>query len=277
MVSAAACLVPRPKRLEWTREWRAELWQLRHRRRRAKVGLGELSERLSLAYGLLADALWLQVDWVRETARGSASACLLRLLFSCLVCAAMEWMVVGSWLSFGRVLRSHFVAGYVFVAVPAVFVAVATYPLRPLRCDRRDIRADGSRPARARWNVFLWAKVTLTLTLGFLASIVATVPLRATIGSRADWVELLLWAVVVTTGLRWALLNQEQRCQRCLRTLCEPTRIGPPSRNFLDWNGTELVCSNGHGLLQVPEMPGSWCWYDLWVELDAGWQGAIPG
>ena len=57
---------------------------------------------------------------------------------------------------------------------------------------------------------------------------------------KADWIELLMWAVFVTAGLRWALLNQEQRCQRCLRMLSQPTRVGIPSRNFLEWSGTEL-------------------------------------
>jgi len=30
----------------------------------------------------------------------------------------------------------------------------------------------------------------------------------------------------------------------------------------------ELACADGHGLLHVPEMRGSWCWYDRWVEQD---------
>ena len=82
-----------------------------------------------------------------------------------------------------------------------------------------------------------------------------------------------MYAVTVTLGLRWALLNQEQRCQKCLRMLSQPTRVGYASRNFLEWNGTELICADGHGLLHVPEMQGSWCWYDLWVELDPSWSG----
>ncbi len=37
-----------------------------------------------------------------------------------------------------------------------------------------------------------------------------------------------------------------------------PARVGQPSRSFLAWNGTELICVDGHGLLHVPEMPTSW-------------------
>jgi hypothetical protein len=126
---------------------------------------------------------------------------------------------------------------------------------------------------RARWNLFLSAKVGLTLILGFLVSVVTAIPARMAVGRYADWVELFVSSLVVTIGLRWALLNQEQRCQKCLRMLSEPTRVGAPSRNFLEWNGTELVCTEGHGLLHVPEMQGSWCWYDRWVELDPSWGG----
>jgi len=93
------------------------------------------------------------------------------------------------------------------------------------------------------------------------------------VGRYSDWAELTLYALVVTVGMRWALLNQEQRCQKCLRMLSQPTRVGNPSHNFLEWSGTELVCADGHGLLHVPEMQGSWCWYDLWVELDPSWSG----
>ena len=265
----AGMLVPAARRLDWTREWQAELWQLRHDRRRAEYR--NFSAALSLAYGLVADAAWLRLDWVRDSARGSAGSCLSTLAAYCLLCGTTELAIAGSWHVFSRILFTHFFGGFVFVAIPAIFASVATYPLRPLRCDRRHIRAEGLLSARARWNLFLVAKVALTLALGFLATLVATVPARMAVGRYADWVELLLSSLVVTAGLRWALLNQEQRCQKCLRMLGQPTRVGPPSRNFLDWNGVELVCSDGHGLLHVPEMQGSWCWYDQWVELDPSW------
>jgi hypothetical protein len=270
----AVRLVPGPKRLDWAKEWEAELWHLRHENRRVRGGA---LEALSLAHGLMADAAWLRLDWARDSARGSAASCLWMLSAWCLLCAATEWFAAGSWHSFVRILAAHFFGGFIFVSVPAVFVAVATYPLRPLRCDGKHLRAEGRLSSRARWNLFLGVKVVLTLMIGFLASVVATIPARMVVGRYADWVELLMSALVVTVGMRWALLNQEQRCQKCLRMLSQPTRVGPPSRNFLDWNGTELVCSDGHGLLHVPEMQGSWCWYDVWVELDPGWSSLFGG
>lgn len=267
----AGSLVPPPQRLDWTKEWQAELWQLRHEPRRACQR--SLAGIASLAYGLVADAAWLRLDWARDSARGSAASCLFTLLAYCLLCAAMELEIAGSWNAFVRVLAAHLFGSFIVVAVPAVVAAVGTYPLRPLRCDLQHAGLKRVLSARTRWNLFLVAKVGLTLALGFLISVVATVPARMAVGRYADWVELIVSSLVVTIGLRWALLNQEQRCQKCLRMLSEPTRVGAPSRNFLEWSGTELVCTEGHGLLHVAEMQGSWCWYDRWVERDPGWGG----
>ena len=43
------------------------------------------------------------------------------------------------------------------------------------------------------------------------------------------------------------------------------------SRNFLAWNGTELICAGGHGLLHIPELPTSWFSTQRWLYLDASW------
>jgi hypothetical protein len=130
--------------------------------------------------------------------------------------------------------------------------------------------------ARVRWSGFLWAKLILVLVLGLLWIELVRGPVAGVIGRYVDWFDLLGSGLVVTLGLRWALLDQAHRCQKCLRVLGQPTRVGPPSRNFLDWSGTELACTNGHGLLHVAEMPGSWCWYDRWVELDPALSGWFP-
>ena len=269
----ASGLAPAAKRAEWVREWQAEFWQLQHGKRRVRSERGELHEALSLAYGMFADAAWLRLDWARESARGSAYTCLWVLSVYCLLCAATERVAAGSWWLFFRVLTTHFFGEFVLVAVPAIFAAVATYPVRPLRCNRQHPGSKGWLSTRAKWNLFLAVKVMLTLALGFLATLVAAGPARMVLGKYSDWFELAMYAVTVTLGLRWALLNQEQRCQKCLRMLSQPTRVGYASRNFLEWNGTELICADGHGLLHVPEMQGSWCWYDLWVELDPSWSG----
>jgi len=268
LIPLAGRVVPRQRRLDWVKEWQAELWHQRQGDRRVWRERGALHDAASLAYGLVADAAWLRVDWAREIFRGSAYSCLWVLAAYCVLCAAMVRAVEDSWHAYFQVLTAHFFGGFVIVAAPAIFAAVATYPLRPLRCNRQHAGARGILSTRAKWNLFLAAKVMLMLALGFLASMAATGYIRMVVGRYSDWFELGLYALVVTVGMRWALLNQEQRCQKCLRMLSQPTRVGNPSHNFLEWSGTELVCADGHGLLHVPEMQGSWCWYDLWVERD---------
>jgi hypothetical protein len=41
--------------------------------------------------------------------------------------------------------------------------------------------------------------------------------------------------------------------------------VGRPSHNLLEWNGTELLCPDGHGHLSVPEMETSWCQSSRWT------------
>jgi len=273
LLPRAVQLVPRPRRADWQREWQAELWHFRNQSTHPASARSCLTATISLSYGLLADAAWLRSDQWKENARGSAASCLAALFLYCLLCILVERVYAGSWHSFGALIASHFLGGFIFIALPAIFAAFATYPLRPLRCDHRHSSNEGFLSTRTRWNLFLSVKILLTLALGFFATIAITAPVRLVIGPLTDWIELLLWAFAVTFGLRWALLNQERRCQRCLRILSQPTRVGVPSHNFLEWNGTELACSDGHGHLHVPEMQGSWCWYDRWVELDPSWAG----
>jgi len=260
-------LVPPARRAEWAREWQAELWQLEH----GPIRPSRLTVALSLGYGLIADALWLRMDFVRGVTRGSAGLCLATVASWCLVLGWVQLAIAGSLQGFVRLLASHFFGGFIFVGMPAILAAVATYPLRPLRSDHRQVPSGRFSSVWVRRSAFLSAKIALTLLLGFLSSVVATSPLREMAVGWADWVELFLFSFTVTVGLRWALLNQEQRCQKCLRMLGQPTRVGLPSRNFLDWSGTELACEDGHGRLHVAEMQGSWCWYDKWVELDSSW------
>jgi hypothetical protein len=72
-------------------------------------------------------------------------------------------------------------------------------------------------------------------------------------------------------AIRWALRDQRNRCPVCLRLLSSPTRIGAAAQTFLEWYGTELVCSRGHGLLYVPEIPTSSYWAHRWQYLDPSW------
>jgi hypothetical protein len=70
-------------------------------------------------------------------------------------------------------------------------------------------------------------------------------------------------------AFRWALQDQRRRCPVCLHRLTNPIRFGQPSHAFLDWYGTELICSEGHGMMHVPEIPTSSYPEPRWVSLDA--------
>ncbi|HTJ28968.1 MAG TPA: hypothetical protein VL346_00615 [Acidobacteriaceae bacterium] len=260
----ALAIVPAPRRSEWSREWHAELWHL------CRKSPGRQPHPVSLARGMLADALWLRADSIRVTSPGSASLCLLSLVAACLVVAAAELIVAGSLHAFTQTVIAHFCRNYVCIAIPAILAAVITHPVRPMRRDNNPSR-EGLVSMRTRRALFLGARVALTLTLAFFAILFVLSPFHFAGRLVLGWAELILDAVTITASLRHILLNQEQRCQRCLHTLGQPTRVGPPSRNFLYWSGTELACAEGHGMLQIPAMRGSWCWYDRWIEDDAAW------
>jgi hypothetical protein len=82
------------------------------------------------------------------------------------------------------------------------------------------------------------------------------------------------WLFLVTgmIALSWSLHDQCRRCRVCLKRLGNEASVGAPSYLLLDWWGTELVCSEGHGLLHVPEMKSSWLEFEQWVRLDESWK-----
>ena len=89
--------------------------------------------------------------------------------------------------------------------------------------------------------------------------------------TTAQYMQLGLSFFGFLFGFRWILQDQRKRCPVCLRVLSHPARVGQASRNFLAWNGTELICAGGHGLLHIPELPTSWFSTQRWLDLDASW------
>jgi len=113
-----------------------------------------------------------------------------------------------------------------------------------------------------RW-MFLAAKIAFILPIVFFGSL----DLFSFIAVGLQPHSLIVGTVV---GLRWALNDQRRRCPVCLRVLTNPTLIGAPSRTLLEWYGTELICTKGHGLLHVPEIPNSYS-QQRWLRLDSSW------
>jgi hypothetical protein len=122
-----------------------------------------------------------------------------------------------------------------------------------------------------RWS-FLGCKFALLLPTVYLVSL-DLAHLRTTINPiSSEYIQLISSFSICLLGLRWMLRDQRQRCPVCLGKLTHPARVGQPSRSFLAWNGTELICVGGHGLLHVPEMPTSWFSEQRWLYLDPSWE-----
>ncbi len=171
-------------------------------------------------------------------------------------CIGLPWLL-GQPLS--NVLLVLFLA---CIALPATLpLSLSEAPVRRGPLPRATL------PHRA---AFLAAKLLLVPPLVLLCSIALTWapnfgPNTALLTQFVTGVPTLLFA------FRWILHDQRRRCPECLQLLSNPARVGQASRNFLAWNGTELLCVRGHGLLHIPELPTSWFSTQRWLALDASW------
>jgi hypothetical protein len=126
-----------------------------------------------------------------------------------------------------------------------------------------------------RW-AFLSVKFILIVPIVYFASLDLAYGSGFLSVGASEFLELLVSFCALLFAFRWALRDQRKRCPVCLRTLTNPARVGQFSRNFLAWNGTELVCLSGHGLLHVPDIPTSWFSSQRWLYLDPSWSGLFP-
>ena len=102
-----------------------------------------------------------------------------------------------------------------------------------------------------RWS-FLTAKIALLLPAVFFVALDLAYLPPAFTPSSAQSIQRVAWFLLCLFGFRWAVRDQRCRCPICLSLLGHAARLGHPSKSFLAWNGTELACSGGHGLLQIP-------------------------
>jgi hypothetical protein len=133
------------------------------------------------------------------------------------------------------------------------------------------------RKLQARRAFFFSAKVGLAFLLVFLGGLEWSRSKSAILFGSKDPAAgpFLLWLFILGTMgvLFWAISDQRARCRVCLRLLCFPVRVGCPGCLLLNWSGTELLCSEGHGLLHVPHMAPSWDEQaEHWIALDESWQ-----
>lgn len=159
---------------------------------------------------------------------------------------------------------------YLFAVLLACLALPATtsLPLGEYRITSRKL----SWSKRLRRWCFLGSKLALLLPIVYFVSL-DLAHFRPTVDpASSEWIQLVSAFSICLFGLRWSLRDQRQRCPVCLGKLTHPARVGQPSRTFLAWNGTELICVVGHGLLHVPEMPTSWFSTQRWLYLDPSWE-----
>ena len=127
-----------------------------------------------------------------------------------------------------------------------------------------------------RW-VFMSTKIGLLLPLVYFSSVDLAYWPTTYYSNSLEYAQLIFSFSICLFGLRWALLDQRQRCPVCLRRVSNPARVGHASRTFLAWYGMELICTEGHTLLHVPGMPTSWFSTQRWLYLDTSWEFLFAG
>jgi hypothetical protein len=174
----------------------------------------------------------------------------------CFDCISVSWLALQP------------TSNFVFALLLACLALPATTALPlgdyPRRRDRMALRVHAR-----RW-IFLAVKFVLVLAVVYPASIVlAWGPSLA--GSTAVFLQVATAFPALLFAFRWILQDQRRRCPECLRVLSNPARVGQASCNFLSWNGIELFCDRGHGLLHIPELATSWFSTQRWLCLDSSW------
>lgn len=241
--------VPFNQQEEWIRSWAAELWCCHHAPCDVRTR--------TLFFGVLQDALWLRGEQVRQAVSGTAVLCLFALLILIGVSSLPALSHSGRWGGLGFWLMRQ---GPRF-SCESVLIAFVSYATAPFQVG-------GIATRRQVWlkaRLFHWARTFLVLVLAFNLSADLSYPLRTLVPLTAEFLQSMSFAFLALLGLRWSLQDDIARCRQCLRSLAAPERVGRPSHNFLEWNGTELLCSHGHGLLSVPELETSWCRASAWV------------
>ena len=126
--------------------------------------------------------------------------------------------------------------------------------------------------SRSRSWAFLMAKISLLLAIAYFASVDLDCSLVQPLSQFSGCIQAGSSFAFCYLGLNWAFRDQQHRCPVCLRRMAHPINVGQPSRTFLSWNGTELLCERGHTLLHIPLVRTSWFEVQRWVCLDQSWQ-----
>jgi MacB-like periplasmic core domain len=134
-----------------------------------------------------------------------------------------------------------------------------------------------SRMRRAARLGFLGMKIILLMSITYFSSVDLAYWHSSASTPSGVYVQLVATFAIFLFGMRWALMDQRQRCPVCLKRVTNPAQVGLASRTFLAWSGTELICSDGHTLLHIPGLPTSWFSTQRWLYLDTSWDFLFVG
>ena len=122
-----------------------------------------------------------------------------------------------------------------------------------------------------RW-AFLCAKICSLLPIVYFSSLDLAYWHTPLYSAASQYMQLISSFTICLFGMRWVMLDQRQRCPVCLKRVTHPASVGLASRTFLAWNGTEMICTDGHTMLHVPALPTSWFSTQRWLYLDTSWR-----
>lgn len=260
-VCGPALLVNREEREEWLAEWKSELWYLLDGSRydfRSPVSINWDITRFCM--GAVNDAISLRRNssrprrWLQSATR--CLALLAGLAVTTSLLALWEKRLHPPYTAPECVLGQLGVIGIALLILPAI----TTLSIGECPATRH------SRALSVRRWLFLAIKIVLILAIVFCGSLDLG-PIVASPGFR-PYATLIGYIL----AFRWTLADQRRRCPVCLELLRNPVRIGQPSHIMLDWYGTELMCSRGHGLLHTAETPTSSYGAQQWLSLDPSWR-----
>ncbi len=180
-------------------------------------------------------------------------------------------------------LRYSFPQDAIWTPVRSFFVAGLATALLLLAVSRFSFRRFIASLKRERFTVltkralFFSAKLTLAFLVVFVAVLEWSRSDSAVLYASQDPAAgpFLLWLYILGTMgvLFWSVADQRARCRVCMRLMCLPVRVGCPGCLLLDWSGTELLCTEGHGILHVPHLAASWDEdSERWISLDESWK-----
>jgi hypothetical protein len=250
LLATTQWLVPVTERDEWFRSWRAELWYRSHRPA-ARPAPG-------LSFGVVQDALWLRIEALRQGLIGTPSLCILLLVSLLLIATIPAIVVAGGWHAFALMAAANLTR----IAVEASLVAFVSLAVAVTSLEEN---LSGPLRLRLKARLFFFAKMALVLLLSWMVSTDLTWPLRSFLPFTALVLQSLLFVLFGLLASRWSSLDSALRCQHCLCSLASPARVGRPSWNLLEFNGTELACKHGHGHLSIPEIETSWHQSSVWI------------